>query len=188
MVFFALAGGWHWVLTWDRCSGANARLIVITCIVRVIVMCLVLMFFCLELDVCFSWGFCSTPRRCACSSAHALSMAWMPCCRNCKGSCSPISFCIFRSYYNTRCHCNPATCSHGDSTCCLTCCGNPHLRDIVPSHGGPSHHTAFAVRDASCVSCIARSDTCIILPGSHLLPANQKCSSSTLQQTGVSCH
>ncbi len=128
--------------------------------------------FCLELDVCCSWGSCCTPWQCACSLARAPSMAWTPCCRNCKGSCSLISFCVCCSYYDDRCCCDPATCSRGDSNCCLTCCGDCHLSDVVPPHGRPSHQTAGAVCDASCISHVAQSDACVSLPGSHLLPAN----------------
>ncbi len=47
--FFALARGWRWVVTWDRCIGADARLIIVTHVACVIVMRLVLTFFFLNL-------------------------------------------------------------------------------------------------------------------------------------------
>jgi hypothetical protein len=49
MGVFALAGGWRQVLTWDWCIGANARLVIVTCIARVVVMRLILTFFVLNL-------------------------------------------------------------------------------------------------------------------------------------------
>jgi hypothetical protein len=55
-VGFALAGSWRQVLTWDQCIGANAQLIVVTCVMRIIVVHLVLMIFVVGLTLVLVLG------------------------------------------------------------------------------------------------------------------------------------
>ncbi len=156
--FFALAWGWRRVLTWDWCIGTNAQHVVVTCVGSAIVMRLVLMFFVLNMTFVLLGVLVALLG--GVLSFWPMHQAWperlVAAIRS--GLCPAVSYWVCCSYYNDRCRCNPAACSIGDSTCCLACCGNRHLCDVVPSHGRPSHCTACAVHGAYRVSCVARFD------------------------------
>ncbi len=185
MSFLALAWSWRRILTWDRCVGAEARLVIIARVACVVMMRFVVTLLVLKLTFVLLWVLVSLLRG-ACSLARAPSMAWTPCHRDQGESCHPASCRICCRCHDNRCYRDPATWSCDDGTCRSACCDDCHLRNLVPSHGGPSHRTACEVRDASRISRLVWSDVRVSLPGSHLLPTNWRCSWSTLRVTQAS--
>ncbi len=172
LVGFTLVGGRRQVLAGDRCIGTNAWLIIVTCVMHVVMVRLVLTFFVVGLTLVLVLGVLVALLG-GVLVLWSVRRAWLDhLVATIKRGLVFLFLLTLIIVATTTAVITILPLSRGNSTYCLTFCGNCHLHDVIPRHRGPSCCTACVACDASCISCIAQFCVCVSLLASHLLLAS----------------
>ncbi len=168
---FALAGGWRRVLTWDRWIGADAQLIIVTCVMCIVVVHLVLMLFVVGLMLVLVLGVLVLLLG-GVLALWSMHRTWLECLVATIRMSLVLLFLLGLILVVATVTGDPATCSCADGTYCLACCGNHHPLNVVPLHGGHFCWTASIAHDASRISCVAQFGARVLSLRSLLLLAS----------------